>query len=234
MTDCQSAPQTATMNWKNVQLIFLREVRDQLRDRRTLFMIAVLPLLLYPALAIGMLQMTLLFNEQPRTVFILGEQHLPPPQLLVGDRFVSNWFVNPDDAEKLKVISDSSQSTDEKSLQLIEQARRIREKAEERTRFEIKLRQLESPQASVNEQSHSLDTSGPRVDATTQTKLQIAELKAKLATLEKELTELFATSQIQVLIFIPNGLKDNIERVNQLIAKHKTTADADLSYDRPI
>ena len=25
------------MNWKNVKLIFLREFRDQLRDRRTLF-----------------------------------------------------------------------------------------------------------------------------------------------------------------------------------------------------
>ena len=29
------------MNWKNVKLVFLREVRDQLRDRRTLFMVAV-------------------------------------------------------------------------------------------------------------------------------------------------------------------------------------------------
>ena len=67
------------MNWQNVKLIFLREVRDQLRDRRTLFMIAVLPLLLYPALGIGMLQMTLLFTEQPRTVVILGEKHLPMP-----------------------------------------------------------------------------------------------------------------------------------------------------------
>jgi len=28
------------MNWSNVKLIFLREVRDQLRDRRTLFTIA--------------------------------------------------------------------------------------------------------------------------------------------------------------------------------------------------
>ena len=36
------------LNWRNVTLIFHREVRDQLRDRRTLFMIAVLPLLLVP------------------------------------------------------------------------------------------------------------------------------------------------------------------------------------------
>ena len=32
------------MKLSNVKLIFLREVRDQLRDRRTLFMIFVLPL----------------------------------------------------------------------------------------------------------------------------------------------------------------------------------------------
>ena len=33
------------MTWKNVKLILLRELRDQLRDRRTLFMVAVLPLI---------------------------------------------------------------------------------------------------------------------------------------------------------------------------------------------
>ena len=44
------------MNWHRVRLIFQREVRDQLRDRRTLFMVVVLPLLLYPGLAIGMVQ----------------------------------------------------------------------------------------------------------------------------------------------------------------------------------
>jgi len=37
----------------HVKLIFLREVLDQLRDRRTLFMVAVLPLLLYPLLGIA-------------------------------------------------------------------------------------------------------------------------------------------------------------------------------------
>ena len=40
------------MSWTNVKLIYCRELRDQLRDRRTLFMIAVLPLVLYPLLGI--------------------------------------------------------------------------------------------------------------------------------------------------------------------------------------
>ena len=70
-----------SMNWRNVNLIFLREVRDQLRDRRTLFMIVVLPLLLYPGLAIGMVEISFLIKEQPRTIVLLGSDNLPaePP-----------------------------------------------------------------------------------------------------------------------------------------------------------
>ncbi len=41
------------MRRSTILVIFRREVRDQLRDRRTLFMIFVLPLLLYPILGIG-------------------------------------------------------------------------------------------------------------------------------------------------------------------------------------
>src|SRR5688572_29494755 len=96
------------MNWRNVRLIFLREVRDQLRDRRTLFMIAVLPLLLYPALGVGMIQMTVLFSEQPRTVVILGADRLPPPRLINGERFVATWFDSPAEAARLRVVSEAS------------------------------------------------------------------------------------------------------------------------------
>ena len=51
------------MNWRNIKLIFLREVRDQLRDRRTLFMIAVLPILLYPLLGMSFFQVTQFMRE---------------------------------------------------------------------------------------------------------------------------------------------------------------------------
>ena len=86
------------MTWKNVKLIFLREVRDQLRDRRTLFMVAVLPLLLYPAMGIGMTYMTVNFSEQVRTVAILGAKDLPPPPLLDPqrpDHFLPEYFGTP-------------------------------------------------------------------------------------------------------------------------------------------
>jgi len=81
------------LNWRNVFLILQREVRDQLRDRRTLFMIAVLPLLLYPALGLGMMQLTVLFRELPRTVVVLGAEHLPSnPELIDGEHFARQWF----------------------------------------------------------------------------------------------------------------------------------------------
>lgn len=59
------------MRWKNAtRLVFLREVRDQLRDRRTLFMITILPVLLYPMLGLGIVEMMLTFSEQPHQLLL--------------------------------------------------------------------------------------------------------------------------------------------------------------------
>ena len=65
------------MSWKNIKLIFMREGRDQLRDRRTLFMITVPPLLLYPMMGLGVVQMLLTFSEQKRIAVILNADDLP-------------------------------------------------------------------------------------------------------------------------------------------------------------
>ena len=76
------------MNWSNVKLIFLREVRDQLRDRRTLFTIAVLPLLLYPLLGMTFLQVSQFTHEQPAQVWVVGASQLPDaPPLIDQQRF---------------------------------------------------------------------------------------------------------------------------------------------------
>jgi sodium transport system permease protein len=75
------------MRWPIVWTIFRREVRDQVRDRRTLFMIFVLPILLYPILGIGAVQFYLAFEEKPQEVVILGAENLPPsPPLLNSTR----------------------------------------------------------------------------------------------------------------------------------------------------
>lgn len=75
------------MNWRNVNLIFHRELRDQLRDRRTLFTIAVLPLLMYPLLGMAFLQMANFSKEHPSRVVVLGVGNLPDDNpLFVADR----------------------------------------------------------------------------------------------------------------------------------------------------
>ena len=78
------------MRWSIVWVIFRREVRDQLRDRRTLLLIFVMPILLYPILGIGTAQLQFTIDQKPRTVVLLGADNLPPaPPLLAegGDRF---------------------------------------------------------------------------------------------------------------------------------------------------
>lgn len=89
------------MNWSNVKLILSREIRDQLRDRRTLFMIAVLPMLLYPLLGMSFLQFSQFLEEKPSRVLVIGaldiagRHGLPPlfdPEQ--GSRFNSALFFN--------------------------------------------------------------------------------------------------------------------------------------------
>ena len=91
------------MNWTNVKLIFCREVRDQLRDRRTLFMIAVLPLLLYPLLGMSFLQISQFLREHATKVLLVG---LPDteglPTLVEGQRFSSDLFA---DRERVRVLN---------------------------------------------------------------------------------------------------------------------------------
>ncbi|MCH8829454.1 MAG: CPBP family intramembrane metalloprotease domain-containing protein, partial [Planctomycetes bacterium] len=127
------------MSWKNVKLIFLREIRDQFRDPRSLFMVAVLPLLLYPALGIGFMYMSVLHSEQRQTVVILGAKDLPAdPPLLKGSRFVKTFFGIPADADKLDVVTDVSvrkggkNHDDDKRIELVRQAEIIRKMVEEK------------------------------------------------------------------------------------------------------
>ncbi|MCL6501351.1 MAG: ABC transporter permease subunit [Pirellulales bacterium] len=88
------------MSWSNVRLIFCREVRDQLRDRRTLFMIAVLPLLLYPLLGMSLLQLLQFVRQRPTRVLILGAEELPDePPLIENGRFARDLFAG-DPAER--------------------------------------------------------------------------------------------------------------------------------------
>ncbi len=110
------------MRWPVVRTIWFREVRDQLRDRRTLFMVLILPLLLYPGLGMAIVQFTALFVEQPVTVGIAGHELLTQddavaepdrfrlktlPPLLNADhtRFAADLFKDPAEGGLLHVVT---------------------------------------------------------------------------------------------------------------------------------
>jgi sodium transport system permease protein len=59
------------MRWSIIRLIWLRDLRDQLRDRRTILMIALLPLVLYPILGMAVLQFAVSFIEKPSRIGIV-------------------------------------------------------------------------------------------------------------------------------------------------------------------
>ena len=87
------------MKWTNIRLIVSREIRDQLRDRRTIFVIAILPLLLYPLLGISVLQVTQFLKEHPTRIWLIGTNGLPnEPALLDGTGFQVDLLTSPDDA----------------------------------------------------------------------------------------------------------------------------------------
>ena len=65
------------MNWTHVKLIFHREVRDQLRDRRTMFTICILPLLLYPLMGMVMMQVAQFRREPFVNISVVGYENWP-------------------------------------------------------------------------------------------------------------------------------------------------------------
>ena len=68
-----------------VWLIYAREMRDQLRDRRTLFTIAVLPILLYPLVGTLLLQIAQFSRQHPTTIAIVGTEHLTDAPSLMDE-----------------------------------------------------------------------------------------------------------------------------------------------------
>jgi sodium transport system permease protein len=76
-------------------LIYAREMRDQLRDRRTLFTIAVLPILLYPLVGTLLLQIAQFTRQYPTSVCIVGTDHLiGVPPLLETESFAEGLSDN--------------------------------------------------------------------------------------------------------------------------------------------
>jgi sodium transport system permease protein len=68
------------MRWSIVRLIAAREIRDQIRDRRTLFLILGLPVLMYPLfVGVGILFVSAI-KEKKLVVGVVGAEFLPQPR----------------------------------------------------------------------------------------------------------------------------------------------------------
>jgi sodium transport system permease protein len=104
------------MSWRNIKLIYLREIRDQLRDRRTLFMIAVLPLLLYPLIGMSVFQLTQFLRKNEAHIVIVGgeqlSQHDDLPALVTDGKFADDLFDDPAEAARLVVETADTRSSD--------------------------------------------------------------------------------------------------------------------------
>lgn len=77
------------MSWSNTILVLRRELSDQWRDRRTIFTIVVMPIVLYPLMGIALLQTAQFMRQEPARVLLVDAENLPhhPPILESGGQF---------------------------------------------------------------------------------------------------------------------------------------------------
>ncbi|QDT39555.1 ABC transporter permease subunit/CPBP intramembrane protease [Stratiformator vulcanicus] len=204
------------MNWNNVRLILLREIRDQLRDRRTIFMVVVLPLILYPALGIGMVQMMVLFTEQPRTVVVLGAENLPDPPLIEGDQFRPEWFELPGDADRLRVVTASTMADAEAGAQ--------KQQAE-------LLASAESVRDAHTKVAALQDDLTAALQAEDEAK--ITQLKSRLDAAREQRRKQFGEGLAEVVILVPEGFAESVARANTRISE-RDREGGDVAISRPV
>lgn len=93
------------LHWQNVRWILSRELRDQLRDRRTLFVILVLPVLLYPLMGVAFFQVSQFMQERTTKVLVVGARDLEGlPTLLENNQFAEALFSAPNQAHKSRLL----------------------------------------------------------------------------------------------------------------------------------
>jgi sodium transport system permease protein len=232
------------MSWKNIRLVFLREVRDQLRDRRTLFMITILPVLLYPMLGLGIVEMMLTFSEQPRVVVILNADDLPTsPALLDQSGIGEEWFENgAEETSKLRVLAERTPQAgnEEKSArrprrgektdeELLAVAHQLAEKIE--TLHGLRPVADESMEATATPQPTSAESPESNTSSTissTDKTAEAASTEAKLTAAQNDISQQFGTSGFQVLVIIPKGYRAAMEAMQREI---QTSSSATTGVD---
>jgi sodium transport system permease protein len=104
----------ASMTLRNIALVAGREIRDHLRDRRTIAMMVILPLVLYPVMALTVYQLAQFLEEKPCRVLIVGSEYLQRcsglPQLLDEHNltlFHRSLFSDPRRQRLLRIVQPS-------------------------------------------------------------------------------------------------------------------------------
>lgn len=110
------------MSWTNVKLIFCRELRDQLRDRRTLFTIAVLPVLLYPLLAMVFFQVQQFRKDNASVILVIGAEELPADPPLFTEGHFSLDFCPLPERQLLQVELKAGLAPETTASQIVERA----------------------------------------------------------------------------------------------------------------
>lgn len=105
------------MDWNNVKLVFARDMRDQLRDRRTLILIAVVPVLLYPLMGMTIFQLSQFLRHDAAKVLVVGGEELAGhdwlPPLVEDGQFEQTLFDNLVERNNLQLVSWEDLARDE-------------------------------------------------------------------------------------------------------------------------
>ena len=239
----------------NALLIFAREVRDQLRDKRTLFMLIVLPLMLYPALGIGMIQATLLFNEQPRNVVVLGADELPETSLLNATedgrtQIDPQYFGNADETDKLIVSTDADLRaasgldtlTPESLTDLIGSpgtepgTRRQAEMLDAAIDVAGKVEELDGLKGRIGEllgQQERAQTDAATEPLTVEQEQTLTNLSLAADALAEQISARLAIADIQILLIVPDGFRDDLAAFNAEVVTRRARAEDEPPIARP-
>ncbi|MEZ6033967.1 MAG: ABC transporter permease subunit/CPBP intramembrane protease [Planctomycetaceae bacterium] len=213
------------MSWKNIKLIFMREVRDQLRDRRTLFMITILPLFLYPMLGLGVVQMMLTFSEQQRVVVILNADELPnSPAFLNDDGIHPDWYENgKKDTARLRILAE--RTTDAVSTAAPDTLTSTADGppdapvAGPRRRGEKSDAELLAAAHSLYDQIQTLESKYPTKDK--------PEDDQESVDLQNLISARFGESGFQVLVVVPKGYRDAMKALQDQVKARSAGTESD-------
>ena len=227
------------MSWKNIKLIFMREVRDQLRDRRTLFMITILPLMLYPMMGLGIVQMLLTFSEQQRIAIILNADDLPDsPPLLDENGIQSEWYEQgKKDISSLRVLAERTEknaaavsaSAGSVSMEKTPDAKSKPEAAKAPRRGEKTDAELLIAAHSLAEQIQALSKLEQKTDD--------AANSVARSDLQDQISERFGESGFQVLVIVPQGYGKAMKSMQDQIkarSEGSETGDTQIAKVPPI